>query len=254
MPVVGHEFQNALEQTAATFDSTNWSLVDALVGDDARLREESESRLVEVYWPPVYACATRLTRSRDEAADLTQAFFAEVVLERRLFEVASPTHGSLRSLMRTALKRYAIDRWRRETVRGRDRTVSLSSLGREDALLGDFDADTEFDRRWALVVLERAMSLCQRHFERAGLMNHWNLFECRVVHPASRGVAAPRVGDLAARFGFETTAQASAAIQTVKRRLSTILRQVVCESVRSGADAHAEYELVLRLLSQRGQG
>jgi RNA polymerase sigma-70 factor (ECF subfamily) len=248
---VGHESGNPLERTNAEFTRTDWSLIGALAADDAAARARVEEELFEIYWPPVYACARRLTQTRDEAAELTQAFFAEVVLERGLFRAASPERGSLRALIKAALKRYAIDRWRREAARGKGRTISLEALGHEDQMLGGGDADTEFDRRWALALLERALDLCERHYVGCGLGSHWALFECRIVHPASRGHAAPPVAVLADRFGFASVPQASAALQTVKRRMSMLIRQVVCETAAAGADADAEHALVLQLLSSR---
>ncbi len=241
------------DRTAAEFDQTNWSLVNALKHDDPAAIERAQEHLAKTYWPPIYACARRLTSTREDATDLTQAFFTDIIFERRLFEQAVADRGRLRSLLRSALRHFAIDQWRRERARGHTRLVPLERLEHEDTLLDEHrsDPDDEFDRRWAMVVLERALVLCESHFCGRGMENHWKLFECRIIFPASRGVRAPSVRDLAARFDFESVPQASAAIQTVKRRLDVLLRQVVCETVSDPVHASDEHAYILRVLHVR---
>jgi len=54
---------NPLERTAADFDETNWSLFNALSKDDQIEIEQAYKHLAATYWPPIYACARRLTRT-----------------------------------------------------------------------------------------------------------------------------------------------------------------------------------------------
>jgi RNA polymerase sigma-70 factor (ECF subfamily) len=48
-----------------------------------------------MYWNPVFAFIRRSGYDRDEAQDLTQAFFA-LLLEKNFLEVADPQRGRFR--------------------------------------------------------------------------------------------------------------------------------------------------------------
>lgn len=85
---------------------------------------------------------------------------------------------------------------------------------------------------------------CETHFESAERAGHWRLFEARVV----RESPVPLV-EAAATFGFASAALAAAAVQTVKRRLDAILREVVAETARDEGEAGLEFEQVVSMLS-----
>ncbi len=67
-------------------------------------------RLVELYWRPIY-CVIRhaYSKNHDDAKDLTQEFFATVMLDRELVKRYAPERGSFRALLRTALTYFMRD-------------------------------------------------------------------------------------------------------------------------------------------------
>ncbi|MCC6229773.1 MAG: sigma-70 family RNA polymerase sigma factor [Phycisphaerales bacterium] len=236
--------RDKMEQTGASFVTTCWTLIDRVRSGDENTRRAAAEECARLYWPPVYACARRLTRTRDEALDLTQAFFADVVLTRGLFDRADQAAGSARSLVRAALKRFATDQWRRGQARGQGLLVSGEAIEREESLARDEDPGTAFDRRWALAMFEESMRRCEAHFQNTGRGQHWRLFETRVV----RESLVP-LSEAAATHGFESAALAAAAVQTVKRRLDAILREVVAETAGDQREATSEFEQVVSMLS-----
>lgn len=217
----------------AAFQTTSWTLLQGLHANDERQRRESLEVLARVYWPPIYAYLRRLGRPPEEAADLTQGFFSDVVVRRGLLDGADPERGRLRDLIRTALRRYVIDA-HRTTRRPRDRQlVSLDAMQREERLLNHEAAtphDEAFDRRWALALLQEAMRRTEAYFVAASKAEHWRIFEARVVRPATRCAEPPSLPQLAEAYGFANAADASAAIQVVKKRLLAILQQVAAEA------------------------
>ncbi|MCL4220188.1 MAG: hypothetical protein KJZ65_02340 [Phycisphaerales bacterium] len=233
-----------LEQANASFATTQWTLLQQLKEGDEGVRRAAAERIAQAYWPPVYASALRLTHSPDAAVDLTQGFFADVVFGRNLLERADKDHGTLRSLIRSALRRYATDQWRREMARGRGRVVSLRDLQVEAERRVEGDADTAFDRRWAMALFDEALHRCAKHFVDHGRAAHWKLFEARLVRPALQGIPPPELIGLAAEFGFETGNAATAAVQTVKRRFEMIFRAVVAETVSRPDQIEEEWRAV----------
>jgi len=93
---------------AKKFLTTHWSLLE-----DYKVSEGDENRalagqLLKQYWKPVYAYLRRMGYDNEQAKDLTQEFFLEVVLNRHLIERADSTRGSFRSLLLHALHQFLI--------------------------------------------------------------------------------------------------------------------------------------------------
>ena len=251
---------STLEQTYDRFRTTRWTEIRALGQADEVSRQKALDALVTRYWPAVYAHLRAQGESRNAAAELTQAFFAEVVLERGLFDRASQERGRLRTLLLTALRRFRIDQHRRRTARGTNVTIPLERLLDEDAKLGlrepaspegrgrAADPDS-FERRWALGLLEEALRRCEAHFRTGGRERHWQLFEARVLRPAATENEPEPLATLAGSLGFDSAALAAAAVQVVKRRTAALLREVVAETLDDEADVDAELAEARRYLS-----
>ncbi len=230
-----------LERTGARFQPTRWTLVDALRDNDDDGRRRAMEELVRLYWPAVYGFLRRSGKARDAAAECTQAFFADVVLRRGLFETADAARGRLRTLVLAALKRHLIDLHRSTSASERRRAwgVDVGMLDAEDdahgrcPASGDESPDTFFVRRWAVAQLEEAMRRCERHFRSTGKARHWELFEARVVQPAVGAVEARPLAEAAAALGFRSAADGAAAVQVVRKRMLALLAEVTLEADES---------------------
>ena len=145
------------------FATTQWSQVLA-----ARDGSESEARgalavLFEAYWYPLYAFVRRQGHDPEEAADLTQTFFA-YLLEKDVLKKVEPTEGKFRSFLLATLKHFLSherDKARAQKRGGDQIGLSLdaklaeSRYGYEPA--DDLTPDQVYERRWALTVLERTL-------------------------------------------------------------------------------------------------
>ncbi len=240
-----------LQRSDARFQTTRWTLVDALDGvDEARRRAALES-LSALYWPAVYAYLRRQGKGREDACEITQAFFAEVVLSRALFKHADQSRGRLRTLILSALKNYLVDRHRRDVSRGSEITLSLDGLALAEHEIAQADGaapEAVYDRQWALVLFREAIRRCEEHFSSTGRRRHWQLFEARVVRPAAGGCESPPLTQVAPQLGFAGAADAAAAVQVVKRRITALLREVAAETATTPADQQAEYDALRSLL------
>jgi len=226
-------------RTHAAFQTTEWPLLGALQrGDDGAAEE-----LVQRYWPPVYAYLRRKGIDRENAEELTQAFFTTVVLGRRLFQGADPRRGRLRSLVLTALGNFLRDEHRRDTVRGKGLELSPEAVTQEEQWISRTPAeppDRAFDLRWAAELVAEALRRSEQHFLRTGRAGHWKMFELRVVAPNVRGLVPQTLAELAEEAGFAGPAAAAAAVQVVKDRTRALLQQVVAETVDNPAQLEAE--------------
>jgi DNA-directed RNA polymerase specialized sigma24 family protein len=238
--------------THAAFRSTQWSLLRSLRDPSEAERSKAMDLLTRRYWPAVYAFLRREGRSREDAADLTQGFFADVVVGRRLFEVADPERGSLRALLRTAVKRYNITAHRSDVARPDSNGYSLEALAAEDAFLEreqPIDAADAFERRWATALIEEALARCESSLRASNLHGHWEAFEMRTVRPAIGAVSRPAWEVVAQRTGFASGRHVASAMKVVRKRLELSIREVTAETASSAEAQDAEYELLHRRLS-----
>ena len=90
------------------FLTTHWSLIEN-VGDEGERDRALIALLLENYWKPVYCYLRHKGYGNEDAKDLTQGFFHEVVLDRNLVQRADPAKGRFRSFLLHALNQYLIN-------------------------------------------------------------------------------------------------------------------------------------------------
>lgn len=216
---------------------------------DERHAAAASEELMRIYWPPVYAYLRQCGYGRDSAAELTQSFFYKKVLNGQLFERYEESKGRLRSLILTSLKNHIIDEHRSEVSRGKHAVIDINVDEFGGAEQADIPPELAFERRWATAQLKEAVSRCEAYFLAAGRKGHWDAFTDRVYHPVVHSTTPTPLAELAPRLGFRTPADAAAAVQLVKRRIVTFLREVVIDSALNPSEAEEEYG---RLLVQLG--
>src|SRR6516165_5316304 len=162
-----------MQNGAAAFTTTHWSVVLAAQGDSPAAQAALE-KLCRTYWWPLYGYVRRQGYSPEEAQDLTQGFFA-LLLERKDFDAVRQEKGRLRSYLLTSLKHFLLKARRRELAvkRGEGRAlVPLDELlARERADLEPADtlsAERIYERRWALTLLEQVLARLANAYRSAG--------------------------------------------------------------------------------------
>src|SRR5262249_27148476 len=123
------------------------------------------SDLCAAYYQPVFAFVRRNAPDEESARDLTQEFFSRL-LERRGIEHVDPRQGRFRSYLLGAVKHFLADA--REHANRMKRGGGQSpeplepptdtSPGLDVADPNAPSPEREFDRRWALTLLDRALA------------------------------------------------------------------------------------------------
>src|SRR3954467_14718784 len=99
---------SAVPLPAWRFITTRWSVVLTAGATEEGCAEQSRAALAElcrVYWNPVYAFVRRRGHSQDDALDLTQEFFTQLI-ERCDVRRADPSRGRFRTWLVHALKSF----------------------------------------------------------------------------------------------------------------------------------------------------
>jgi len=237
-----------------TFLTTHWSLVDEVRREGDRDRALI-GLLLERYWKPVYCYLRRKGFANEQAKDLTQGFFHEVVLNRHLVERASPAKGSFRSLLLHALRQYVIDQRRKETARRqipKDKLVSLNMVDCSEwpEAAGPLNPEETFNYAWKADLLERVLTEVKESCLNRGMDTHWRVFQSRVLQPILEDLPLPSLKEICSQHGIEDEARASHMLDTVKRRFHSTLRKHVRQIVARDEDIEEELQEIAIFLKK----
>src|SRR5690348_13034475 len=91
------------------FPVTRWSVIDAVKSKDPVEQSRALDTLFAAYWKPVYKYVRlRWNRPAEDAQDLTQGFFAEM-LERDLLAKYDPVKSRLRTYLRLCADSFVMN-------------------------------------------------------------------------------------------------------------------------------------------------
>ena len=235
---------------AGRFATTRWSLVLAAGHQSSAQSSEALASLCETYWYPVYAVVRRQGYAADAAADLTQEFFARV-LEKNYFRDADPARGRFRAFLCAAVRHFlSNERDRARTLKrgGPLPPVSLDAEHAEGRYLleprDDLTPEKLFDRRWAMLLLERALSrLCDEHAAagKSALFEELKgyLTGDRTDVPYSEPARTLKMSEGAVRV----------AVHRLRRQFRDALVEDIAETVSDAGDVDAEIEYLLKAVS-----
>src|SRR5260370_25946524 len=99
------------QQGAVAFATTHWSVVVEAQGESP-VAQEALEKLCHIYWRPIYSFVQRQGIAPEEAEDVTQAFFADL-LEHKNLTAVRKEKGRFRSYLVGALKFFLADERRR---------------------------------------------------------------------------------------------------------------------------------------------
>lgn len=239
--------RRSIEALDGRFHTTRWSLVAAAgrwrpgaADDEVR---SALGELAQTYWPPLYAWARRRGASRDEAADLVQGFFAQLV-EKGGLRARPDVRARFRAFLATAFQRFVGHQAERERAlkRGGGRArISLDSaaLEREELALAeparDDDPERAFARSWAEAVMRRAPARLAAESERAGQGPRFAVLR---MHLMPDGDAAPHAS--AARELGLSEGAVKVAVHRLRRRYGELVREEVAGTLADEAEVEAE--------------
>jgi RNA polymerase sigma factor (sigma-70 family) len=232
----------------AAFTTTHWSVVLDAQGESPAAQEALE-KLCRTYWRPIFAFLRRQGLRPDEAEDITQGFFAEL-LERRSLDAVRKEKGRLRSFLLGGLKYFLANEGRRAMAikRGKgQRLIPLDELHAEDRTAIEpadpMTAEMIYERRWALTVLERVLSQLNDEYHSAG---NAPLFDSlKELLPDEPG--SPSQAEIAARLGMSENAVRQA-FYRFRQSYQALLREEIAHTVATPGDVEDELHHLIAVL------
>jgi RNA polymerase sigma-70 factor (ECF subfamily) len=239
---------------AMRFASTQWSLVLAARGDSSAENAAALAALCTAYWQPLYGYVRRRGYSVEDAQDLTQSYFSRL-LEKRFLDQADARRGRFRAFLLASLKNFMINEWHREHAqkRGGDRFAlslderhhaeALYAAGQAAGMVIPLSPEKQYERSWALAVLNRVTAQVAAEFTAAGKEAIFEGLKTFLTGDAGElkysQAAALGMGEGAARV----------AVYRMRGRFRDVLRAEIARTLAAPADSGAIEEELRFLLA-----
>lgn len=235
----------------AAFVTTRWSMVLAAARQDTTHVPAALEKLCQVYWLPLYAYVRRRGYKVEDAQDLTQAFFAQL-LSRNWLATADKEKGRFRTFLLTAIERFIANEWdkARALKRGSGRVPVPIQLDTAETRYGVEPHDSctpeqAFEYRWAVTLLDEVLiKLEAEHAGRGQLQLFAALKSCLVGERSEQPYAR-----LAAELGMSETA-VKVTVHRLRQRYRELLRQEIAETVQSPDEVDAEMKHLFAVLTR----
>jgi len=228
-----------------SFPTTQWSLVGRAADQaDPELRRVNLERLLRQYLPSLRKALLILGIKCDNLEDVLQGFICDRVIQKNILSAADKTRGRFRSFIFTSLRNFAFNQARADSAakRAPERVVALDGNSALELPAGDDGARDLFDTAWLRDVLAQGLSRMRARCERApgNGARVWQVFEWRILSPATSGGEPPPYDVIAAKLGDVSPLQAANLLVTAKRMFERELRAVIAEYSRDEQEVDEE--------------
>ncbi|MEW6302818.1 MAG: sigma-70 family RNA polymerase sigma factor [Verrucomicrobiota bacterium] len=224
------------------FATTRWTLVLAAAETQCADSASALEALCLTYWYPLYAFVRRKGHPPDEAKDLTQEFFAQLI-EKKLYQAADRSRGKFRTFLLTALQNFLNNQARKANAQKRGGGAQVCSLDFQDAE-GRYVHEPShaltpeklFEREWANTLLRQVLTRLREEFIVSGQAERFDALSAHLVEPDS----SASYSELAARLHM-TEGAVKTAMHRLRRRYRELYRQEIARVV--GDDAEVDEEI-----------
>jgi RNA polymerase sigma-70 factor (ECF subfamily) len=204
-------------------------------------------QLCQTYWPPLYTYIRQRGHDPEQAKDLTQEFFRQL-LERNAFAVANREKGKFRSFLLASANHFLANEWARNNAQKRGGGKVIVSL--DDSAEAELDGvgsgeapETAFDRRWAITVLGRGLHQLEAEFKSSGKEAHFQNLNRFLTEPATDEDYKTVAAQLRVSPGA-----ISVAVYRMRQRFRDLVRAEIAETVSTEAEVDEEMRYLLSVL------
>ncbi|MCW5551342.1 MAG: sigma-70 family RNA polymerase sigma factor [Verrucomicrobiae bacterium] len=211
--------------------------------------DQALATLCTSYWYPLYAYLRRTGQSPADAQDAVQGFFAHLLQNQRLAAV-HPARGKFRSFLLTALRNFLADERRKQTAQKRGGTVITIPLEVQTAEeryriepVDRRDPETLYERRWAMMVLERVLERLKAEAADARTAERFAQLQPFLLADD----ASPSYAEIGRRLGM-TEGAVKMAVLRLRQRGREIFRDEIASTVASEQDVEDEVRHLFTVL------
>lgn len=235
-------------QARPVFATTVWTKVLEARGASEPARE-ALGRLCASYYAPVHAFIRYNVRDPNQARDVTHEFFARLLAGAGIDSI-DPERGRFRSFLLGAVKHFLADQRDHDGRIKRGAGLQFESLDApsEGETPPEYpdpkspDPEREFDRKWALTVLDRALASLSREHEGTGRREQFALLKPALTNESRLSHAA-----VASQLGMNEGA-VKVAVHRLRRRFRDLMKAEIAETLRDPSQVEEELACLLEAL------
>jgi len=222
------------------FATTHWTVVLAAGQRSTPQSDRALEELCRTYWFPLYAYVRRRGHTREDAEDLTQAFFTRF-LARNYLAGLSAERGRFRAFLLASLKHFLANEWDKSRRQKRGGGVAPLSLDWQTAdtkfqvAANEPSPDRAFDREWAVTLLAKVVERLQAECAAEGKANQFE--QLKIFLTAGKGELSHAAA--AQKLGMDETA-VRVAVHRLRKRYRALLRDEIAQTLADAADVDEE--------------
>ncbi|MEL6106016.1 MAG: sigma-70 family RNA polymerase sigma factor [Planctomycetota bacterium] len=231
------------------FATTRWSTVKALNNDNRVAAKSALEELCQTYWYPLYTYVRRQGNDADAAADLTQAFFTDL-LQREDLRKVDPSLGKFRSFLLTAMKHFLLNEWDKARAQKRGGGRSLLSLDfgeadnrfRREPSHGD-TPEVAYQRQWVKSLLDRVTDELRSEFAERGKAHQFDRLQ-KFLGGKNR---EETLAEAASQLSMSEVA-VKVAVHRMRQRFGDLLRADIANTVSTPEEVDSEIRELFSVL------
>jgi len=229
------------------FATTRWTVVLAAGRKSDTRAQGALEELCDAYWFPLYAYVRRRGHSREDAEDLTQAFFAHFLRSNPL-DGLSAERGRFRAFLLASLKHFLANEWDKSQRQKRGGGAPHFSLDWQTAdtkfqvaEANELSPDQTFDREWAVALLDKVITRLQQECEAGGRGTQFSGLKDFLT--TDKGASTHR--EAALKLGMDEGA-ARVAVHRLRKRYRALLRDEIAQTLSDPSQLDEELRALFR--------
>ena len=231
------------------FVTTSWTNLVRAQREDSPEGREALEKLCRTYWYPLYAYIRRRGYSAEDAEDLTQAYFHQL-LQKNFLGAVDRRKGKFRSFLLAALGHFLANEhdFRTALKRGGGKTfIDLDTATAEDRYLlapeSDELPEKAYDRDWAQEIMKTALASLRDEYDSSGKAAVFDRLSGFLDRDASSGDYAAIATELS--MGVHAVTMA---VHRLRERLGKQVRAIITPTVARPEEIDTEMHYIAAVL------
>ncbi len=221
--------------------TTQWSAILAIKDLSNPNAQKALANLCKKYWTPLYIYVRKKGYSLEDAQDLVQGFFADLI-DKEYLKKVDKEKGKFRSFLLTAMNHYLINEWDKTRAQKRGGDKKLLSLDFEEAEVNyknqpsdELSPDKIYERQWAINLLNRVFNNLKKEFDEDGKQN---IFE-NIKNYLTYDDSDYSYMEIAQRVGM-TEGAIKVTVHRARKRFGQLLRDEIVNTVSDPSEVEDE--------------